>query len=118
MAVEKMTKKDYFAQLKANYPLTEDEIAFIDHEIELLSKKSSAERKPSARQIENETIKSAIIAEMAENTMYTIGEMLKNFACFGEDMTSQRLSALVAQLVDEGKVIREMDKRKAYFKLA
>ena len=118
MANEKMTKKDYFAQIKANYDLKADEIAFIDHEIELLSKKSSAERKPSARQVENETIKAGILAEMAENTLYTIGEMLKNFACFGEDMTSQRVSALVAQLVDEGKVVREMDKRKAYFKLA
>ena len=118
MANEKMTKRDYFEQIKANYALNEAEIAFIDHEIELLAKKSAGERKPSARQIENEGIKTAILEAMAENTLYTIGEMLKSFGCFGEDMTSQRLSALVAQLVDEGKVTRTMDKRKAYFTLA
>ena len=117
-ATVKMTKRDYFEQIKTNYALNEAEIAFIDHEIELLSKKSAGERKPSARQLENEALKGNILAEMAEDTLYTIGEMLKNFECFNEDMTSQRVSALVGQLVDEGKVIREMDKRKAYFRLA
>lgn len=111
----KMTKKDFFNQIKANYSLTSEEIAFIDHEIELLSRKSSSERKPSARQLENETLKTAILAEMADNTMYTIGEMLKGFSCFSEDMTSQRLSALISQLVESGDVKRDMEKRKAYF---
>ena len=113
----KMTKKDYFEQIKSNYALTEDEVAFIDHEIELLVKKSSVERKPSARQIENEGIKDTIVDTMVEGEKYLIGDMLKNFA-LGEDISSQRISALVAQLVDEGKVVRTVDKRKAYFSLA
>ena len=47
---KKMTKKDYFAILKATYPTTADNydevIKFIDHEMELLEKKNSADKKP------------------------------------------------------------------------
>lgn len=46
--VKKMTKADYFKQIMASYPLTEDEKAFVEHELELLAKKNSAEKKPTA----------------------------------------------------------------------
>lgn len=114
---DKMTKKDYFVQIKENYTLTDDEIAFIDHEIELLSKKASGERKPSARQTENEGVKTAILEAMDENTLYTIEDMRKTFECLA-GMTSQRISALVSQLVKEQSIVRTVDKRKAFFSLA
>ena len=40
-----MTKADYFKQIMANYSLTEDEKAFIQHELDLLAKKNSGEKK-------------------------------------------------------------------------
>ena len=45
MTNKKMTKREMFEQIKANYQLTEAERAFIDHELELLAKKNSAEKK-------------------------------------------------------------------------
>ena len=114
---KKMTKRDYFAQIKANYALTEDEVAFIDHEIELLSRSKGGERKPSARQIENASLKEQIVASMEPNTLYTVTDMLKNFEVCAE-MSSQKVSALISQLVAENAVVKTVDKRKAYFSLA
>ena len=115
---KKMTKRDYFntllgiAEVKANPEL----VKFIDHELELLAKKNSAEKKPTAVQIANEGIKSVILETLAENgKMMTISEMQKVNAELGE-MSNQRISALVRQLINDGQVERIEDKRKAYFK--
>ena len=113
---KKMTKAQMFAQIKANYPLTADEVKFIDHELELLNKKNSAEKKPTAQQTANEGIKTAIVEGMEPNWLYTVTEIIKSVpAC--ADMTNQRVSALLRQLVEGGKVKRTEDKRKAYFSL-
>ena len=114
---KKMTKAQMFKQIKDNYPLTSAEVEFIDHELALLAKKNSAEKKPTAQQTANEAIKAAILEGMAEGAKYTITDLIKNVPeC--ADLTNQRVSALVRQLVDEGKVVRSEDKRKAYFSLA
>ena len=113
---KKMTKAQMFAQIKANYPLTADEVEFIDHELALLAKKNSAEKKPTAQQTANEGIKTAIVEGMEPNRLYTVTEIIKSVpAC--ADMTNQRVSALLRQLVEGGKVKRTEDKRKAYFSL-
>ena len=113
---KKMTKAQMFAQIKANYPLTADEVKFIDHELELLNKKNSTEKKPTAQQTANEGIKTAIVEGMEPNRLYTVTEIIKSVpAC--ADMTNQRVSALLRQLVEGGKVKRTEDKRKAYFSL-
>ena len=111
---KKSTKAQMFAQLKANYPLTEDEVKFIDHELELLSKKNSAEKKPTAQQTANEGIKQSIVDGMENGKAYTITDIIKSVpAC--ADLTNQRVSALMRQLVENGAVVRTEDKRKAYF---
>lgn len=114
MTNKKMTKREMFAQIKANYALTEAEIAFIDHEIELLEKKNSGEHKPTAKQTENEGVKSAIYDEMENGVRYTISEMIKSLPSCAE-LTNQRVSALVRQMIADGKVSRTEEKRKAYF---
>lgn len=116
---KKMTKREMYEQIKAH--LTDaNEIAFIDHELELLAKKNGAERKPTAKQTANEKLKAAILAFMQPNTTYTISELRKRVPelAADENMTSQRVSALVTQLKDAGAVIRVEDKRKAYFSKA
>ena len=117
--VKKMTKADYFKQIMANYPLTEDEKSFVEHELELLAKKNAAEKKPTAQQEANAGIKDAVLALMQEhpNQLYTVTDILKSVpAC--ADLTNQRVSALIRQMVDAGQVKRTEDKRKAYFSLA
>ena len=110
---KKMTKKDYFEQIKAKYNLTEDEIKFIDHEIELLDKKNSAYKKPTAPQVVKKSTADAILAYMEDGHMYTITDLIKSVPeC--ADMTNQRVSAIVRQMIDVS-VRRVEDKRKAYF---
>ena len=119
MANEKRTTKaQMFAQIKANYPLTEEEVAFIDHELELLSKKNAAEKKPTAKQTANASIQDAILATMAAEParLFTITELTKEVPNLPEDMTNQRMSALVRQLIP-AQVERIEDKRKAYFRI-
>lgn len=114
---KKMTKRDYFEQIKAKYALTNDEVAFIDHELELLAKKNSSEKKPTAVQVANEGIKSAILNGMEVGTLYTITDMQKNIPELAE-LSNQKVSALVRQLIAEDKVVKTEDKRKSYFSLA
>jgi predicted transcriptional regulator len=90
---------------------------FVDHEVELLEKKNSADKKPTAQQLANASTKDSILEVMEDGKSYTITDLIKVVpAC--ADMTNQRVSALVRQLVADGSVIRIEDKRKAYFKKA
>ena len=115
---KKLTKADKFAMLKAIPAVAENEVLveFIDHEVALLAKKNSAEKKPTAQQTANEAVKAAIIESMEPNRLYTIGEMIKEIpACAG--MSTSKVSALVRQLKESGAVKRTEDKRKAYFQV-
>ena len=111
---KKMTKAQMFKQILDTYPLTDAEKSFIQHEMELLAKKNSAEKKPTAQQTANEGIKSAIIEGMESGTAYTITDLIKSVSACA-DLTNQRVSALMRQLVESGAVVRTEDKRKAYF---
>lgn len=119
---KKMTKATAWGIVKgivenSDHPQAEELVAKIEKELELLAKKNSSEKKPTAQQTANDGIKTAILNGMAPNRLYTISELLKAIPeC--ADLTNQRVSALVRQLKDEGKVVRTEDKRKAYFSLA
>ena len=97
-----------------NYPLTEDEKSFVEHELELLSKKNSAEKKPTAQQVANAGVADAIYEGMVEGTLYSITDLIKQIpAC--ADLTNQRVSAIVRGMIGS-KVERIEEKRKAYFR--
>jgi hypothetical protein len=123
-----MTKADHFTALSdflsenpdTVFPTDKGNISaeqmgvFLAHELELLAKKNSADKHPTAQQTANEGIKTAILEGMEADKPYTITDLLKTIpAC--ADLTNQRVSALVRQLVDAGLVIRTEDKRKAFF---
>ena len=112
---KKMTKAQMFQQIKSNYALTEDEIAFIDHELALLSKKNSSEKKPTSTQLANESLKDAILDFMVVGTGYTITDFIKSVPECAE-LSTPKVSALVKQLKDDGLVDRYEEKRKAYFR--
>ena len=116
---KKPTKRENYsallnlAEVKANPTL----VAFIEHEVELLDKKNSTEKKPTAQQTANEGIKTAILDNMVEGVKYTITDLIKSVPeC--ADLTNQRVSALMRQLIEAKLVVRTEDKRKAYFSLA
>ena len=117
MTNKKLTKRDHFTALLALAEAQNDQalVNFINHELDLLAKKNSAERKPTAVQVANEGIKTAILSALSE-TPVTISELQKSAPELAE-LTNQRISALVRQLVNDGSVVRSEDKRKAYFAL-
>ena len=116
---KKITKRDRFnallslSEVQANADL----VAFIEHEIELLDKKNSGEKKPTAQQTANEVIKQGIIKGMQKGRMYTVTELIKEIdEC--ADLTNQKVSSLLRQLISENKVVKSIDKRKSYFQIA
>lgn len=115
MATTKMTKRDYFTAILTKYPLTDAEKAFVEHELELLEKKNSSEKKPTAQQVANEGIKAAIVAGMTANRLYTVTEIQKEIPECAE-LSNQRISALLRQMIGVS-INRTEDKRKAYFSL-
>jgi hypothetical protein len=116
---KKLTKREKFERLLAKPEVQADKVSveFIEHELELLAKKNSSEKKPTATQLANETLKDEILEHMeAEpNRLFTISEMLKVFPCCA-DLTLPKVSAMVRQLKEDGKVERVEEKRKAYFR--
>ena len=119
-----MTKREKFemlkalSEVKANPMLTE----FIDHELELLAKKNTSEKKPTAKQIANDSIKGAILSVLTDGKVMTVTDLLKNVPGLPEDMTNQRMSALLRQMYDKENpnnpdypLCRIEEKRKAYF---
>ena len=121
MKEKKMTKKDYFNLLLTKEEVKTDEklVKFIENELNLLAKKSSGEKKPTAVQLANEELKESILDYMAinPNLLMTITDMQKNLEGLAE-LSNQKVSALVRQLKDEGKVEKIEEKRKSYFRLA
>ena len=111
---KKITKREKFemlmtiAEVKANPILSE----FIERELELLAKKNSAEKKPTAQQAENEAIKETILENLTSRM--TISEMQKSIPDLAE-YSNQKISALMRQLILEGLVEKVEDKRKSYF---
>ena len=117
--IKKMTKRDYFNALLALEAVKADSalVDFINHELELLAKKNSSEKKLTPTQKENLTIQEAILNYMEADVLYTITDLLKNVPeCAG--MSNQRVSAIVRIMREEKKVERIEEKRKAYFRKA
>lgn len=114
---KKLTKRDHFTALLALAEAQNDQILvdFINHELELLAKKNSAERKPTVAQKENEGIKAIILAALT-TTPTSISDLQKKDAALAE-ISNQKISALLRQLIIDNKVVRTEDKKKALFAL-
>ena len=95
--------------VKDNKEMTE----FIEHEIELLARKNGSEKKPTAQQTANAEIQKAILESMEVGKRYTITELIKTVPACAE-LTNQRVSALVRQLMPTY-IERVEEKKKAYF---
>lgn len=122
MENKKMTKKEtinlLIDVLMGNQEV-EDMQIFVDflvHERELLEKKSSNSGQTKTQK-ENELVKEKIVNALGViGKFVTITELQEQ----NEEManySNQKLSALLKQLVDSNVVARQVDKKKAYFKL-
>ena len=110
--MEKMTKKEMFNQLLANYDLTATEIEFIQHEIALLEKKNKSTGKPTKTQVENTKLMNSILDKMEIGKEYTVTEIQM---LFNGQYSNQKISSLMKKLVDTEQAIRSVVKGKAEY---
>ena len=101
---------------------TKDAVDFIDHEMNLLTKKNSGENKKQTKtQQENEGYKALILEFLAtlpdDKAGVTCTEIIKGVTKF-EGFSTQKISPLVRQLMAADKVTKTEVKGKALFRLA
>lgn len=109
-----MTKRENFAEIRAIVEKAgrADLVAFCDHETELLSKKN-AKSGPTKKQIINDGIKTDILDAMTSEPM-TLDEIQALVPSLADE-SNQKVSALLTALKNDGKIVRTVIKRKAYF---
>lgn len=120
MTNKKMTLREYYTELLAIDAVKDNPILkeMTEGRISALDRKTaSGERKPTANQVANETLKANIVAEMEDEKQYTVGEMIKNLpSC--EGLSSSKVTAMVTQLLKANAVNRCEFKGKAYYSKA
>lgn len=114
----KVTKRDYFTMIKSAMADNADIVAFCDHEIELLDAKAlrakNATRKPTKAQLENAALADEIVDYVASAAdRVTIKDVADKF-----DKSSQKVTPIMNGLVDAGKLVKVVEKRKAFYSVA
>lgn len=117
----KVTKADNYKALLnlAEVSARPELVEFINHELALLAKKS-AKRKPSKSQATSNTLRDIVLDVLytADSAM-TIAEIqeadsrLKVFN--GENVSNQRIAAILTRLIGEGIVFKQVIKRRNYY---
>lgn len=128
---KKMTKKEMFAQVIAlaqgeevSVPV-EEIVAFAQKEIELLDrKKSSKSKKEKEKDALDEKLKEAILEILEEREKdgadpMSASEILKALSAEFEDLSIQKVSAVLKKMCEEEDAIVEkfVEKRKSFFRL-
>lgn len=110
----KITKREMFEQIRSH--LTDEaEIAFIDHELELLVKKNERRSdKPTKKQIANATLIEKMYEAMEDGKSYRVAE-IQALVPELADESGQKVSALIKKMRDNVLVSRELVKGVAYF---
>lgn len=111
----KKTKKEMFNEVLAIVQDNKELADFINHEIELLDKKS-ANKKATKTQTENVGYKAEIKAVLTEKGATVTEIQGKSETLAG--LSNQRVSALLRQMVENGEVVKTVDKKKSYFAIA
>jgi hypothetical protein len=119
---KKMTKKEMFAMVQAVVENATVEnkaemIAFIEHEVELLNKKSSKSGQTKTQK-ENEILKEQLLSAFAKmEKPVTISEFQEKSKEPVAQLSNQKLSALLNQLVKAEKMVKTIEKKKSHFSL-
>ena len=120
MTTKKLTKRDHFNALleldavKGNEQLTE----FINHELELLDRKnqSKGEKKLTPQQMANIAIGENVVEYLRDIAdKRTITAIIKEMGL--EDVSNQRLTHIMSDLIANNLVEKIVEKRVSYFKV-
>lgn len=122
MADAKMTKKDWYEELKgvvagSDYAQKDEAIEFLDAQIGLLDAKAEkAKERAAAKRAETDELKAAVAAVLTDElqTADAIAAQIE-----GEDVTKQKVVSRLTALVKDGVAAKEQikvekDKKMAY----
>lgn len=118
----KMTKVEKFALVRAIVESAQTEnkemlIEFIDHEVDLLNRKSSKGTQTKTQK-ENEILLDQLEEALEEMTDFvTITEFQEFSNSDVAKLSNQKLSALLRKLIDKGTVEKDTFKKKSFFAL-
>jgi DNA-binding HxlR family transcriptional regulator len=113
-----MTKREMFAEIRNAVIDNAEMVAFIDHEIELLNRKSTSPKKPTKTQMENDAFKAVIVDYLTEvDAPKTIKELQTEVAEL-DGLTNQRITHMLTDLVKAGMLTKEYVKKTPYYSIA
>ena len=122
MAEKKITKREVVEQMLADSNIASNEVyvAYLKNELELLKKKSE-NKKATKNQTENVEIKEVIIEVLGRMGKGRAGEIQLAVQATDKEkyatLTNQRTSAILKQMIDEGTVVKTIDKKVSTFSL-
>ena len=113
-----MTKREMFNEILAVVADNAEMVEFINHEIELLNRKSSAVHKPTKNQLENEGFKADIVDYLKDaDAPKTIKELQTAIPSLA-DLTNQRITHLLTDLVKAETLTKNYVKKTPYYSVA
>lgn len=113
MAEVKVTKKDWYAQIKTLVEASDAEqkdeiVAFIDHEVELLNAKAEkAAERAASKKAEGDELR-ATVQSVLTDELQTIDKIVEQIE--GEDITKAKITARLTQLVKAEAAVKDMVK--------
>jgi hypothetical protein len=113
MAEVKVTKKDWYAQIRAVVEASDNEqkegiLGFIDHEVELLEAKAAkAAERAASKKADGDELRNAVQAALTDE-LQTIDAITAQIE--GEDITKAKVTARLTQLVKAGVATKDMVK--------
>lgn len=114
----KITKKDRYTEMISLFEEMgrTDLVEFCQHEVELVTKKSG-NRKPSAVSEQDERLKAITVEVLSDMEKGgTVSDISKGHEEL-RGLSNQKMAAILKKLIEDGKVVKEMDKKKAIFSL-
>lgn len=120
--IKKLTKKDYFGMIREIVIDNPELVAFVDHEVELLTRKNSGNSQ-SKTQKENEVVAKMLVEELTKiakpvtiTDLMTSSDVVKSYVLEnGNHLTNQKISAIFKQLTESNQIVKVTDKKKSYF---
>lgn len=111
----KVTKVQNYNSIIEKYGIAGEDKDFLLHEVALIEKRNAYKSdKPTKTQRENAVAKDGIASMLVEGNAYTATDVAH---MLGENVSPQKASALLKQMVEAGTVVKATVKRKSYFAL-
>ena len=117
MATKKITKVEMFALIAQEVADKPEMVEFINHEIELLTKKATS-KKPTKVQELNEHLKEVIYNYFLECEGHKSIKEIQAAVPELADLSNQKITHLLSAMIVEGKISKKYEKKTPYYSIA